>query len=165
MSRASIRGGMDIDDAFSLSDAFIQKCESLNTMDQINNLQYFMVVEFTERVEKLQASEGQSKLVSDIANYVRHHLSETISIEEMAKSLFMNRSWMAVKFKQETHMTLTEYILMEKAKEAKQLLRYTDKSITSISDYLGFSSQSHFSRAFKKQVGCLPSEYRRQHSC
>ena len=163
-SRAAIRGGMDIDDAFTLSDAYIQKCEPMNTIEQITNLQYHMIFEYTQRVEKLQLVKVPSKFIADITNYVHHHLSEPISTEEMAKALFMNRSWMAVKFKQETNMTLTDFILKEKTEEAKRLLRYTDKPITSISAYLGFSSQSHFSRTFKKYTGSLPNEYRKRHN-
>lgn len=163
-SRAAIRGGMDIDDAFTLSDAYIQKCELMNTIEQITNLQYHMIFEYTQRVEKLRLVKVPSKFIADITNYVHHHLSEPISTEEMAKALFMNRSWMAVKFKQETNMTLTDFILKEKTEEAKCLLRYTDKPITSISAYLGFSSQSHFSRTFKKYTGSLPNEYRKRHN-
>ena len=163
-SRAAIRGGMDIDDAFTLSDAYIQKCELMNTIEQITNLQYHMIFEYTQRVEKLRLVKVPSKFIANITNYVHHHLSEPISTEEMAKALFMNRSWMAVKFKQETNMTLTDFILKEKTEEAKRLLRYTDKPITSISAYLGFSSQSHFSRTFKKYTGSLPNEYRKRHN-
>ncbi|MBO4472432.1 MAG: helix-turn-helix transcriptional regulator [Clostridia bacterium] len=39
-------------------------------------------------------------------------------------------------------------------------MRYTDKASAEISLYLGFSSQSHFSRIFKKYVGLTPGEYR-----
>lgn len=163
-SRAAIRGGMDIDDAFTLSDAYIQKCELMNTIEQITNLQCHMIFEYTQRVEKLRLVKVPSKFIADITNYVHHHLSEPISTEEMAKALFMNRSWMAVKFKQETNITLTDFILKEKTEEAKRLLRYTDKPITSISAYLGFSSQSHFSRTFKKYTGSLPNEYRKRHN-
>ena len=164
VSRGAIRGGMDIDDALSLSDAYIQKCELLNNMERITNLLYHMVFDYAGRVEKLRMGKTPSKLVLDVTNYVHHHLSEPISTEEMAKALFMNRSWMAVKFKQETNMTLTDFILKEKTEEAKRLLRYTDKPITSISAYLGFSSQSHFSRTFKKYTGSLPNEYRKRHN-
>lgn len=123
-----------------------------------------MIFDYTERVEKLRLVKTPSKFITDITNYIHHHLSEPISTEEMAKALFMNRSWMAVKFKQETNMTLTDFILKEKTEEAKRLLRYTDKPITSISAYLGFSSQSHFSRVFKKYANCLPNEYRKRHN-
>ena len=53
-------------------------------------------------------------------------------------------------------------ILTKKSEEAARLLTYTDKSLIAISDYLGFSSQSHFSRVFKKYMGRTPSEYRIQ---
>ena len=164
VSRGAIRGGMDIDDALSLSDAYIQKCELLNNMERITNLLYHMVFDYAGRVEKLRMGKTPSKLVLDVTNYVRHHLSEPVSIEEMAQALYMNRSWMAVKFKQETKMTLTDFILKEKTEEAKRLLRYTDKPITSISAYLGFSSQSHFSHVFKKYTNSLPNEYRKRYN-
>ena len=164
VSRGAIRGGMDIDDALSLSDAYIQKCELLNNMERITNLLYHMVFDYAGRVEKLRMGKTPSKLVLDVTNYVHHHLSEPVSIEEMAQALYMNRSWMAVKFKQETKMTLTDFILKEKTEEAKRLLRYTDKPITSISAYLGFSSQSHFSHVFKKCTNSLPNEYRKRYN-
>ena len=164
VSRGAIRGGMDIDDALSLSDAYIQKCELLNNMERITNLLYHMVFDYAGRVEKLRIGKTPSKLVLDVTNYVHHHLSEPVSIEEMAQALYMNRSWMAVKFKQETKMTLTDFILKEKTEEAKRLLRYTDKPITAISAYLGFSSQSHFSHVFKKYTNSLPNEYRKRYN-
>ena len=45
-----------------------------------------------------------------------------------------------------------------KTEEAKRLLRYSDKPITAISSYLGFSSPSHFSRVFKARVCITPGE-------
>ena len=51
--------------------------------------------------------------------------------------------------------------MKEKIEEAKRFLQYTNKPITAISAYLGFSSQSHFSRAFKKYTKMLPNEYRK----
>ena len=46
------------------------------------------------------------------------------------------------------------------AEEAKRLLRYTDKTSAAIGAYLGFSSQSYFSRVFQNYVGCTPGEWR-----
>lgn len=162
ISRAAIRGGMDVDDALSLSDAYIQKCEVLSDVERITNLQYRMVFDYTEHVEKLRRGTTPSKLVLDVSNYVQHHLSENITTEEIAKELYMNRSWLSVKFKNEAGVTLNEFILREKIDEAKRLLCYTDKSIMAISAYLGFSSHSHFSRVFKKYADCLPGEYRKK---
>lgn len=164
VSRAAIRGGMDVDDALSLSDAYIQKCELLNNVERITNLQYHMVFDYAERVEKLRYGRQPSKLVRDVTNYVQHHLSEPITTEEIARALFMSRSRLSVRFKKETNENLSDFILKEKTEEAKRLLRYTDKTVVAISTYLGFSSQSHFSHVFKKYTNSLPNEYRKRHN-
>ena len=136
----------------------------MSDLESITNLQYHMVLDYAERVEKLRLGKTPSKLVLDVTNYIQHHLSETISTEDIAKALFLSRSRLSVKFKQETNENLVDFILKQKTEEAKRLLRYTDKSAAAISAYLGFSSQSHFSRVFKKYADCLPNEYRKRRS-
>ena len=160
VSRAAIHGGMDPEDAFVLSDAFIQRCELLNSLDRITNLQYRMVLEFAERVERIRLGKQPTQLTLAVTNYIQHHLSEPISTEEMAKELYLSRPYLSTKFKEETGETLTDFILKEKTEEAKRLLRYSDKTATAISSFLGFSSLGHFSRTFKKYTGRSPAEYR-----
>ena len=163
-SRAAIRGGMQADDAFSLSDAYIQRVELLTGYGQIMNLQYNMILEFTEQVDQLHRGRHRSKLALDVANYVWHHISETVSVDKMAEEFFISRPYLSAKFKQETGQTLTDFILSEKTEEAKRLLRYSDKAQSAISAYLGFSSQGHFAKVFKKYAGMTPSEYKAKHS-
>ena len=163
VSRAAIRGGMQEDDAFTLSDAYIQRAELLKSHSEILNLQVHMLLEFTEQVEKLHRGKHATKLTLDVANYVRHHLSESISVDAMAQELFLSRPYLSAKFKQETGKTLTDYILAEKTEEAKRLLRYSDKSPSAIAAYLGFSSHGHFCKVFKKYAGVTPNEYREKH--
>ena len=159
-SRAAIRGGMDPEDALTLSDQFIRSCELLRAPDKITHLQYHMIREFTERVERLRRGKRPTKLALAAANYVQHHLSEPVSVEGLARELYMSRPYLSARFKKETGQTLTDFFLHEKTEEAKRLLRYTDKTAAQISQYLGFSSQGHFSKAFKKYTGRTPNEYR-----
>jgi YesN/AraC family two-component response regulator len=141
----------------------IQRVELLTSHSKILNLQYNMLLEFTEQVEKLHRGKHASKLSLDVANYVRHHLSEQISVEKMAGEFFLSRPYLSAKFKQETGQTLTDFILREKTEEAKRLLRYSEKPLSAISAYLGFSSHGHFARVFKKYAGLTPGEYREKH--
>ena len=164
VSRAAIRGGMDVNDALSLSDAYIQKNELLSSVESIENLQYHMVFDYTEKVEKIRLGKTPTKLLTDIVNYVQKHLSEPVDIAALSKAMFISRTHLAVKFKKETGMTLTEFVLKEKIEEGKRLLRYTDKPISAISAYLGFSSQSHFANVFKKYANSSPNEYRLKHN-
>ena len=124
------------EEAFSLSDSYIQQCELLTTLENITNLQYRMVSDYTERVQRLQRGSCTSKLMIDVVNYIRHHISQPITVEKMAEALFMSRPYLSRKFKEETGESLTDFILYEKTEEAKRLLRYSDKPITAISSYL-----------------------------
>ncbi len=160
VSRAAIRGGMETEDAFRLSDAYIQRCELLTFPERITNLQYRMVFDFTERMERIRHGKNPTRLALEVSGYIRRHMSETITTEAIAKSLYMSRPYLSRRFKEETGETLKDFILQEKTEEARRLLRYSSKSFPAISGYLGFSSQSHFTRVFKKYTGCTPGEYR-----
>lgn len=160
VSRAAIRGGMQIEDALTLSDSYLRQCELLPTPEKIANLQYRMLLDYTERVDRLRRGGNPSKLTLDVANYVQHHISEPIRAEEIAASLYLSRPYLSKKFKVETGLSLTDFILREKIEEAKRLLRYSDRPVAAIGTYLAFSSPSHFSRTFRKYSGMLPKEYR-----
>ncbi len=164
VSRAAIRGGLDVDEAFLLSDYYIQNCERLDSPDKLANLQYHMVNDFTERVERLHLNGRTGRLATAVANYVQRHLSEVITTEELARSLYMGRTHLSARFHAETGVTLSEFIRAEKTEEAKRLLRYTDRSAAAISEYLAFSSPAHFTRTFKRYTGLTPTEYREKHS-
>lgn len=159
-ARAAIRGGMDVNDALALSDSYIRKCELMNSEERITNLQFYMVFDYTERVGKLHVGENASRFVLDIANYVQRNISRPLSTEDIAEAMYMSRSRLSTRFKAETGENLSDYVMREKVEEAKHLLAYTDKSLSAISAYLAFSSQSHFTRQFKKFTGRTPGEYR-----
>jgi len=162
-SRAAIRGGMREDDAFILSDAYIRRAELLTSYDKIMNLQFNMLFEYTEQVEKLHRGRYPTKLAADVADYVRRHLSEAVTVEKMAEEFYISRPYLSARFKRETGETLTDFILNEKTEEAKRLLRYSDKTTAAVGAFLGFSSTAHFSRVFKKYAGLTPREYRKKH--
>lgn len=160
VSREAIRGGMPVDEAFRTSDAYIRKSEQLTDIGQIMNLMYHIVEYYTREVEALRFETGKSDFLRNVIRYIRHHLSEPIRTEEIAAALFMSRSRLSTKFHEEMGIPLKDYIRSMKISEAKHLLQHRDKSILSISTYLGFTSQSHFCRVFRAETGMTPGEYR-----
>lgn len=164
VSRNAIRGGLEYTDAMNLANDFIYKAELLHSPKELTNLQYHVLKTFTEKVHILKYGKTESKLLMDVANYIQHNLSSTITVEDIANSLYLSRPYLSKKFKKETGISVTEFIHRQKIEEAKRLLKYTDKSLLSISIYLSFSSQSHFTNIFKKLTGQLPKEYREQFS-
>ncbi len=122
-----------------------------------------MLIDFAKRVNQLLEGAPASKLVSDVSNYINRHMSETITVEAIAKEFFLSRSYLSKLFKAERNMSLSDFILTKKTDEAKYLLRYTNKSLTDISLSLGFSSPGHFSRVFKKYASITPHKYRKKY--
>ena len=163
VSRAAIRGGMDVTESLGLSDQYIQKCELTNSADLINELSYRMVMDYTEKVEKLNLGKNSSVLVNKVSNYIQNNLYNPIKVVDISKSLFMCRSHLSIDFKKETGINISDYIMQIKINEAKRLLRYSDKSFSTIAFYLGFSSQSHFTKVFKKFTDSTPFEYKQTH--
>ena len=164
VSRAAIEGGVPVEEAFQLSDAYIRKAELLPDPDRIMNLQYHMVLDFCDRVRILQGGGHPSPLVLKVHAYILQHLSEPVTTEDIADALFMSRSYVSRCFRKEAGVTLQQYIRDKKIEEAKRLLLYTDKPVTSISVYLGYSSPGHFSRVFRESTGKTPVEYREDRS-
>ena len=124
------------------------------------SLQMNMIFDYTERVAKIHGKKNASILLIDLNKYILSHLTDVIKIESICDALFISKSVLFDKIKKETNMTVSNYILSVKINESKSLLKYTNRSISSISVYLGFSSQSHFNRTFKKFTGSTPLEYR-----
>ena len=159
-SRAAIRGGMDAEDALTSSDAYIQECEMMTDIHQITRLQYDMILFYTQQVQRIRHGNYASDLVRNVAGYVQHHLSDAITTDQIAAHLFLSRQHLSRRFTQEAGIPLASFIRNEKIEESKRLLRYTDRSVSAIAAYLGFSSQGHFAKVFKDITDMTPGEYR-----
>ena len=162
VTRAAIRGGLDRETAFALSDLYIQKAEMMQDVLSLTRLNAQMVLDFTKRVEAEKCGVHQTKLVRKAREYVMAHIGEAITTDALAKTCGLNRTYLCRVFSEETGMTVGQYVTAIKMEEAKRLMDITPKAISEIADYLGYSSQSHFQRVFKKMLGMTPGEYRRR---
>lgn len=161
LARAAIEAGLDVDEVFVIEEMYIRKCESLENIDRIKNLQYHMVIDYADRVKKLnQYNRKNSKITNEISQYIRNHISEPIKTSDIADYLGKSRGGITTEFKKQTGLNLSYFIKLKKIQEAQELLYETTMSIVMISNYLGFSSQSHFTRVFKEIEGITPKEYR-----
>ena len=158
---AAIPGGMDIEQTYQLIDTYIQECEKLQTEEAVKNLQYNVPIDFARRVAQQKLPEGISKEVYNCMQFIATRINEPISAEDVVAFSGKSRAYLFKKFHEELGTSIGAYITQCRLREAKSLLRYTDKSLGEISSYLCFSSQSHFQNTFKKHYGITPAQYRR----
>ena len=108
--------------------------------------------------------DGQANTLRQIMDYIHEHYEQDISLAELAEQFHMNYSYLSWYFKQHTNENLTAYINKVRVEKAKELLKYTDETISHISSKIGFSEHNYFSKVFKKFVGMTPLEYRHANS-
>lgn len=162
VTRAAIRGGLDRETAFALSDLYIQKAELMSTYEGLTRLNAQMVLDFTQRVSATKNGIHNSKLMRRARDYILGHIGEAITTEALSKELGMNRTYLCSLFTEETGLTINQYVTQVKMEEAKRLMEITSKSTAEIAEYLGYSTQSYFQRVFKTHTGMTPGEYRSQ---
>ena len=162
-SRAAIRGGLDVDEALGLSDQYIQKMDLMDSQSAIS-FRLRLLLDYTERVSRIQGKPDSSSFLIDLNKYIHAHLSDAIFTNDVCRALFLSRTMLFARLKKETGKTFSVYVQSIKIQEAENLLKHTDKTLTQISYYLGFSSSSHFTRVFKKLVSVTPWEYREKHT-
>jgi AraC-like DNA-binding protein len=160
-TRFAIEGGLGEEDAYYLSDIYIQKADACLTSDQIWKLSDIMILDFTQRVHLAKQSPAVSSTIESIIDYIFNHLHAKITLDELADYAGFTNTYLSYLFKKETDVTITEFIHKKRVTEAQSLLRYSEYSLSEISQYLCFCSQSHFTSIFKRYTDMTPSEFRK----
>jgi AraC-like DNA-binding protein len=159
LARAAIAGGVSPEEAFALSDKLIMRIEDTNSVEQLVRQERDSLIEFVEMVHLYNTSH-HSKPVREVVSFINEHLSEKISLGQLAERVFMHPNYLCALFKKEAGITLVKYILKRKIEEAKFFLRYTQNSVADVAAFYHFSSQSYFIRCFKEITGQTPLQYR-----
>ncbi len=163
-SRSAILGGLSAEQSFTMADSFILQLEEMESVPEVTLLNREAERLYTQAVHacKKTADKVEHPLVKKTKNYIFTHLHGTILITEIAAYLNVNADYLSHLFSRQEKITLKRYILEEKIRSSCHDLKYTDTPILEIGYYFGFSSQSHFTRAFREVMGMTPSQYRRQ---
>lgn len=160
LARFCAEGGMPVNEAFALSDHYIQKMDRSGSLAKIVLLHDQMALDFTGRMRSLKKLAASSKQVADAIDYVYTHLGERITVDELANAINISPTYLSRIFKQEVGVSVSEYIRQRKIDAAKNLLCYSRYELSDIASMLSYSSQSHFIQQFRAAVGMTPKAYR-----
>lgn len=160
ITRLCRQNGMESEQAFRLSDFYIQKLDDLYTMQEVHSLHDEMVLDFTEKMRRYLRKDTNSKHINSCKEYIYAHIKERITIEDLSDALGVSASYLSRLFKKEAGISVSAYIREQKINIAKNLLRFSEYSLIEIANRLSFSSQSHFIQQFKEVTGMTPKKYR-----
>ena len=160
----AVPGGMDAEKAYQLLDLYAVECEQMQTLEDVHRLQYIMMMDLCQRTGNTKIPKGVSSEIYRCVTYIKMHTNTPLSVNDIARHINRSRSYLMRQFKAEMGIQVNAYITLCKLEEACDMLIYSDASLSEISAYLCYSSQSYFQNVFKKAYGVTPIQYRKQHS-
>ncbi|GIO32553.1 MULTISPECIES: response regulator transcription factor [Paenibacillus] len=98
--------------------------------------------------------------IEEAKAFIDLHLSEEVTLEEVAKRVGLTRTYFSALFKKMTGETFVHYRIKKRIEEARKLLAVPTLTITDIAVQVGYEDYPHFTKTFKNFVGMSPSEYR-----
>jgi YesN/AraC family two-component response regulator len=159
-ARAAIEGGATSAESFLISDVYLKRISKCRTRADIKRNADEAGIVFAELVKKYVEHRSSNSYVEDSKKYIAQNIFKKISLADIAKAIQVNASYLSKLFSKIEGMTISEYIQREKVTVAKNMLKFSDRSIYEISEYLNMSSHSYLTSIFKKYVGLTPQEYR-----
>ena len=163
IARYCVHNGMEQEKAYGLSDFYILKMDKCNSIPEISELHDTMCIDYCTQMQIIMKSQIISKPIVLCLDYIYSHTHYRITLKELAGYLNLSESYLSKLFQKEMGISISNYILNLKIDKAKNLLQYSEYSILDISNYLAFSSQSHFIQVFQKKTGLTPHKYRTHH--
>lgn len=160
VARYCIEGGMDLADAYSLSDFYIQKADLCKTAKEVSDLHPIMCEDYAVRMKKMRKKKVCSLAIANCLDYIYDHLHTRITIESLAEHVHLNTSYLSRLFKKEMGVSVSEYIQDKKIETSKNMLIYSDYNIAQIASILAFPSQSYYTKVFHEKTDMTPSHYR-----
>lgn len=101
-----------------------------------------------------------ASIIEDTVAYINEHLTDPLTLEELASQASLSTFYFSRLFKKETGFTPHGYVITARVNIAKFLLKSSISTIKEICFGTGFTSESSFCTTFKKVTGSTPSEYR-----
>lgn len=114
-----------------------------------------------ERVERYEQHLHRRNLTRDIIAYLQNNLQNPIRLEDLSRRFSYSLSSVRRIFKDETGLSVMEYLTQLRMDRAKKLLRQTSMSVEAVATAVGYSNVYYFSNAFKNCTGKSPTAYRK----
>lgn len=165
MARAAIAGGVDEYRIYDLNDLYLQKIADTTDENEYLKISEHAITQFIKETQNIKQHKENLLHIKKAKQYISSNLNKELTLTNIAEYVGVSPTYLSRLFSQAEKETLKTYILKERIHASTNFLKYSPYSIFEIAHYLGFSSQSHFDRTFKKFIGETPSQFRKHAKC
>jgi len=136
-----------------------------NPIDQRRKLRERFAISIKIEPKDIAVTPMDAQFLQRAMDIVEANMSnEEFSVEVFGKEIGLSRSQLRRKIQALTDQSPTDFILTLRLKRAARLLQLQAGTVSEIAYEVGFNNLSYFARAFKKQLGCAPSEFAQTHN-
>ncbi len=141
---------------------FIVENNNASAFQLIGHLYLFMdyLTHSAENAKFIMSSRLRDFYIREAITYIENNFQKEISIEDIADTLRLNRSYFGKIFKEATGKSPQGFLISYRMIKAAELLTLTKLTVGEIGASVGYPNQMHFSRAFKTIYGIPPKEWR-----
>ncbi len=159
ISRSAIIAGAPEDSTLELNNNYIQTLPKIKDMETLCLWLTDVMNSFMDRTFEYIDFKHANVMHQSIL-YINNHYQENITLEDMAKRVYLSPSYFSRVFKKENGMTFSAYLNRTRITYSKELLLHTNMRLVEIAFQVGYEDQSYFSKVFHKIVGVPPLKYR-----
>ncbi len=159
LSRAAVEGGANVEEIFGLNYKYLSQIYSYNSVEDLTHWLSRIMSRFTDCVFNL-ADVRHKDTIYKAVDYIKRNYIEQITLEDVAKHVYLNPSYFSKIFKNEMNCTFVSYVNKVRINFSKSLLMDKSIPLTDVSTLVGFDDQSYFTKVFKKEVGITPGKFR-----
>lgn len=128
--------------------------------EKLNALLACLMAESWQPVSRRDQHRAARRDVAPVRAFLEEHCAEKLTLESVAEHFFLNKHYLARLFKEQYGISVNSYLTQVRITRAKQMLRFTDRTIAAIGAECGLEDANYFSRIFKKVEGVTPRQYR-----
>lgn len=143
----------------------IQEDTSKNKENNLKVLFNYFILFLTQLknypISKFIPKNNYNTRTKKIIDYIDKHYNENITLDFLCKIFYISKPALCGNFKKNTNMSIIDYLLKTRLKNAQEKLMYTNNSIRDIAISCGFSSQQYFYLIFKKHLKVSPQTFRK----
>jgi two-component system response regulator YesN len=99
--------------------------------------------------------------IRQVKEYIDNHLAETISLSQVARSVFLSPQYLSRLFREQTNESFSDYVTRRKMEVARSLLESGEKKIYEVAIAVGYTDPSYFGRVFRQYYNVTPMDYKK----
>lgn len=144
-----------------ISRQFAKRLALCSSRQQLTNIYFEMIREYC-RLCRENSTAGYSPNIQKVIQYIQLNLAQDLSAETIGAAVSFSPGYVSRRFKDEVGVSLNHFIASRRVEVACRLLKQSPLTVREIAVYVGIPDWNYFTKIFKKEKGCTPSEFRRR---